>query len=118
MLLMAKTINDKLKDFIVWAIECYDVASYPPAVNYSKHVDPSYRDDVNGYSRAYLLRLSIDAKQALERTINAIPKNRAKVLIGWISSDNEYYYHNLTDSQQVFLRIDRKTLSKRIIGLK
>jgi hypothetical protein len=117
-LLMAKTINDKLKDFIVWAIECYDVASYPPAVNYSKHVDPSYRDDVNGYSRAYLLRLSIDAKQALNGLLDNLPRNRADVLLGWITSTESYYWHNLTYKQQELLNRDRKTLKNRLMGKK
>ena len=108
--------NDKLKDFYSWAIECYNVAADPPAINYSKRVDPSFRDDVNAYSRAYLLRLSIDARMALDETLRRIPKARAKVLIGWLTSAEEHYWHNLTRNQQFFLKIDRQILSKRIRG--
>jgi hypothetical protein len=113
---MVKNINDKLRDFIVWAIECYEVSASPPAVNYSRRVDISYRDDVNGYSRAYLLRLGIDAKHAFNNLLGRLPKNRADVLLGWIVRDEQHYWHNLTYRQQSFLKRDRKTLINRLRG--
>ena len=113
---MKRGINDKLKQFIEWAIECYEVAAHPPALNYSRRVDVTYRDDVNGYSRSYLLRLGIDAKSAVNDTMRSLPESRAKVLRGWIVSEENYYWHNLTESQQFYLKMDRKTLLNRVKG--
>jgi len=113
---MDKRINDKLKEFIIWAIECYEVSAHPPAMNYSRRVDPTFRDDVNGYSRAHLLRLGIDARSAVNDTLYSLPEKRANVLIGWITSAEDYYWHNLTHNQQVFLKIDRRKLLKRLRG--
>lgn len=113
---MGKDLNDKLREFIIWAIECYEVSAQPPAVNYSRRIDPTFRDDVNGYSRAYLLRLGIDAKYALNETLERLPLNRADVLLGWIVKDEMYYWHNLTYKQQFFLKIDRNTLVNRLRG--
>ena len=109
-----KNKTEALRNYIVWAIECYNVACTPPAINYSKHIDPISRDDVNSYSRIHLLRLSIDVKYALNDLLNKIPKNRATVLIGWIAKDEEHYWHNLTYKQQFFLKIDRKSLINRL----
>ena len=118
---MGKNINDKLRDGLIWAIECYDVSASPPALNYSKRVDISYRDDVNGYSRAYLLRRSIDAKYALNNLLAELPERRACVLLAWIiagiiSEHEQTYYHSLTYKQQFWFRRDRKTLRLRLIG--
>lgn len=113
---MGKNINDRLRDFIIWAIECYEVSAHPPAVNYSRRVDISYRDDVNGYSRAYLLRLGIDAKRAFNGLLDSLPLNRANVLMGWIVKDEEYYFHNLTESQQFYLKTDQQSLLNRLRG--
>ncbi len=110
---MAKK-NDRLKDFYRWAIECYEVAASPPAVNYSGRVDASYRDDVNGYSRAYLLRTGIDAKYALQAILARIPRNRAAVLVGWLTTIEDSYYHNLTGKQQYWFLRDRKALKNRL----
>ncbi len=107
-----KRDTDKLKSYIRWTIECYNVAADPPALNYSKQIDPSFRDDVNAYSRAYLLRLSIDAKYALNDLLKRIPLKRANVLIGWLAGDEDYYWDNLTYNQQFFLKIDRQALKK------
>jgi hypothetical protein len=113
-----RDINDKLREFIIWAIECYEVAAHPPAVNYSRRVDINYRDDVNGYSRAYLLRLGIDTKYALSDLLGRIPLNRANVLMGWVTKEETYYWHNLTYKQQFFLKIDRNELINRLRGNK
>ena len=113
---MGENINDKLRDFIIWAIECYEVAAHPPAVNYSRRVDITYRDDVNGYSRAYLLRLGIDARSAFNGLLKGLPVNRANVLLGWIVRDERHYWHNLTYKQKSFLKRDRKTLISRLRG--
>ena len=115
---MAKDVNDKLREFIIWSVECYDVSASPPAVNYSKRVDPSFRDDVNGYSRPHLLVIGIDTKYALYNTLRRLPLNRAAVLMGWLVKDEEHYWHNLTHRQQVFLKIDRERLKERILWKK
>jgi hypothetical protein len=115
---MGKRDTDKLKEYILWAIEAYNVAADPPALNYSKQIDPSFRDDVNAYSRAYLLRLSIDVKHALNGLLVRIPLKRAQVLIEWITGTQAHYWHSLTHKQQFFLKIDRKLLSERIRGMK
>lgn len=111
---MAKDLNDKLREFIIWSIECYEVAASPPAMNYSRRVDITTRDDVNSYSRSYLLRLSIDAKYAFNETLASLPLKRSNVLLGWVVKDEEYYWHNLTHKQQVFLKIDREKLRERL----
>lgn len=115
---MGKSDTDKLKAYILWAIEAYNVAADPPALNYSKQIDPSFRDDVNAYSRAYLLRLSIDAKHAFNGLLSRIPRKRAQVLIEWITNAQVHYWHSLTYKQQFFLKIDRQLLSKTISGRK
>lgn len=113
-----KTINDKLLDGIKWAIECYEVAALPPAINYAKRVDVSFRDDVNGYSRMNLLNRGIDAKYALNNLLAELPRFRARVLFGWITyiGDDGVYYQSLTGSQQHYFKRDRKTLRLRIKG--
>jgi hypothetical protein len=113
---MGKRDTDKLKAYILWAIEAYNVAADPPALNYSKHIDPTFRDDVNAYSRAYLLRLSIDAKYALNDLLKRIPRKRAQVVIGWLTGDENYYWHSLNDNQQFFLKIDREMLKKQALN--
>jgi hypothetical protein len=112
---MGKRDTDKLRQFVQWAIEAYNVAADPPALNYSKQIDPSFRDDVNAYSRAYLLRLSIDAKYALNDLLDRIPRKRAQVLIGWIAGDEDCYWDNLNRNQQFFFKIDREALKKRTL---
>ena len=113
---MGKRDNDTLKRYIEWAIEAYNVAADPPALNYSRFIDPSFKDDVNAYSRAHLLRISIDVKYNLHSILATTPLKRAQVLMGWITSSEAHYWHHLTYKQQFFLKIDRKRLSERIRG--
>lgn len=109
------TNNDKLRDYILWSIEAYNVAADPPALNYSKHVDVLQKDDVNVYSRMFLLMHSIDVKYALYKHLAALPRKRANVLMGWITRDEEYYFHHLTYRQQTHLKQDRNELKKLLL---
>lgn len=106
--------RDQLRKFISWSREAYCVACDPPATNYSKRVDAVERDDINAYSRAYLLRLSIDVKYIVSCLLANLPKKRAEVLHAWIKDDSEYAESRLTYRQRANLKRDREILAERL----
>lgn len=106
--------RDQLRKFISWSREAYCVACDPPATNYSKRVDAVERDDINAYSRAYLLQLSIDVKYIVSCLLANLPKNRAEVLHAWVQDESEYAEAKLTYRQRENLKRDRDTLVKRL----
>jgi hypothetical protein len=83
---------------------------------YSKHVDPTYRDDLTRRSRAFLLRFSLDIKLATERTLANLPETRAKVLADWIQDGSNYYKYSLSHAKRQYLKIDRQALKDNIRG--
>ncbi len=110
--------RDQLRRFIRWAIEAYNVACDPPASNYSRGVDVSEKDDINAFSRAYLLRLSIDVKWIIADLLVNLPKRRAEVLYAWIEDESEYAEAKLTYRQREGLKRDREVLANRLrVGL-
>ena len=106
--------KDKLRAFIELAREAYELAALPPAIDYAKHIDPTYRDDLSRRSRHFLLRFSLDAKQAVEDTLNSIPKQRAEVLQNWLIDGSKYSEYQLTHKKLFFLKIDRLALQRRL----
>lgn len=106
--------RDQLRLFLRWAVEAYNVATDPPACNYSRSIDAHERDDINQFSRAYLLRLSIDVKWIVADLLVKLPKRRAKVLHSWLQDESEYSWAQLTYRQRTDLKRDRATLADRL----
>ncbi len=115
---MSISINDKLLYGIIWAIEAYNLAADAPAINYTKHIDPTFRDDISGYGRAALLRRGIDAKYALNDLLEELPRRRAQVLLGWVIAVEDSYYSALEGTDRYYFKRDRKTLRLRMKGIK
>jgi hypothetical protein len=106
--------KDRLREFVILAQEAYIVSATPPAIDYSRNVDPTFRDDLTRRSRAFLLRLSIDVKYIVVKLLEGLPLRRAKILHGWIQDDSEYSWAKLTYKQKQYLLRDKKTLHKRL----
>lgn len=100
------------------AREAYQLAGDPPSIDYSRRIDPTYRDDLSRMPRSYLLRMSLDAKMALEYVLKRTPTQRADILKEWIKTESEYYRHNLTRDAQFFLKIDVYRLIQAMKGVR
>lgn len=106
--------RDKLRRFIELAREAYELAADPPAIDYSKNIDPTYRDDLTRRSRSFLLRFSLDVKTITDNVLNSLPQARAEVLKEWILDGSNYYKWNLSDKKRFYLKIDRLHLKRAI----
>lgn len=96
------------------AQEAYELAASPPAIDYSKNTDPTYRDDLTRRSRSHLLRFAIDVKMITESVLNSLPETRAKVLQEWVLCGSKYYEYELTHQKYFYLKIDRLHLKRAL----
>jgi len=110
--------RDKLHEFISLAQEAYVLAAAPPAIDYTKNIDPTFRDDLTRRSRAFLLRFSIDVKYTVHAYLESLPKNRAEVLINWIHDGSEYEKYRLSYKKRMLLKIDRIGLKQALMPKK
>ena len=84
----------------------YNLSGDPPAIDYARNIDPTFRDDVSRMPRSYILRSAIDAKSAVQYIKAHTPANRFRVLKTWILDESAYFFKNLSDDEQFYLKID------------
>ena len=102
--------RDRMREFIINAIECYNTAADPPCIDYARNTEPVDRADYIPTNRGTLLRIGIDVKYIIQNYTKTIPEKRAETLLQWIAEGKQYIEYNLSDYQQVYLKADRKAL--------
>jgi hypothetical protein len=96
------------------AQEAYELAASPPAIDYSRNIDSTYRDDLTRRTRSHLLRFALDVKIITETLMNSLPKARAHVLKEWIIDGTNYSDWQLSHKKRKLLKIDRLELKQRL----
>jgi len=104
--------RDRFRKYIEWCREAYVLAADPPAINYARRVEPSYRDDANAYTRIRLLQTSLDMMRVIDLTLRRLPKQRADALIGWMLDGSNYYKYSLSHVRRKCLMADISALKR------
>jgi predicted HD phosphohydrolase len=111
--------KDRLREIIELAQEAYILSTHPPAIDYTKNIDPTYHDDlIKRSGRAFLLRFSIDAKYTAKAYLESIPRKRAEVLVNWLQDGSKHAEYKLSYKKRKLLKIDRIGLKDAIMPKK
>ena len=102
--------KDKLRLFIERSIECYELAANPPAIDYTRNIDPHDPLESIPTSRQTLLRIGIDTRGIVNGYLASIPEKRAQTLLDWIKDGSNVAEYQLSDYQRLYLKADRKAL--------
>lgn len=102
--------KDKLRENILDAIEVYNTAANPPAINYAKEVETYNRIEAIPTSRTTQLRMGIDIKYIIYNYLRTIPPIRANNILEWIQDGSEYAKYQLTDYYRQWLIADRRRI--------
>jgi hypothetical protein len=102
--------RDKLREFIILAIECYNTAADPPCIDYARNTEPIDRLEYIPTNRATLLRIGIDVKHLVNNYLSNIPRNRAQTLHNWIQDGSNITMYSLSDYQRAWLKADQRRL--------
>ena len=99
--------RDKLREFIYFGIECYELGASPPAIHYpSMSVDDN--TDSIPYMRTILLQIGIDTKYMLSNYLATLPEKRAKIFHQWLLDGSNYAEYSLSYYQRHMLKEDRR----------
>ena len=102
--------RDRMREFIINAIECYNTAADPPCIDYARNTEPVDRADYIPTNRGTLLRIGIDVKYILHNYLKTIPERRQETLLGWIIDGSNIADYQLSDYQRLWLKADRRRL--------
>lgn len=110
--------RDKLRIYLDVLREAYDIAATPPALDYhplSSNTAPSEEyEELLRRNRNNLLIMGIDAKYAVQRVLESLPKARADVLKNWIMDGSKYAEYQLSHKKRLFLKYDRLALNQAL----